>query len=222
MGVPIDIPQAGVAKKAQGRIAHKLHTICEWFLSAVKRSLRMCEFVRGFPPLCRFSRQSDSWWRCLSTGRAWRGSWCIGFSRIRSCRSGCAACSCVGVEGRVNEEEDLLVCTARERATKGETCAGQITDSFQAHKDDAAFLEPCLCVPRLWTGCGALHVQCEWVSCLHTVDFLAFFPGNRHHHHFSDDVSCHVLQLVCHYEIGHCEVEDEDEDAAGGFLRGCL
>ena len=29
------------------------------------------------------------------------------------------------------------------RATKGETCADQMTDSFQAHKDDAAIFEPC-------------------------------------------------------------------------------
>ena len=52
------------------------------------------------------------------------------------------------------------------------------------------------------------------------VDFLEFFPGNRNHHHFSDDAGCHELQLVCHREVGHCEVEDEDEDAAGGFPRG--
>ena len=29
-------------------------------------------------------------------------------------------------------------CAAGERATKGETCADQVTDSFQAHKDDTA------------------------------------------------------------------------------------
>ena len=54
---------------------------------------------------------------------------------------------------------------------------------------------------------------------------------NRNHHHFSDDVRCHELQLVCHCEVGRCEVEDEDEDdddddedddAAGGFPRGSL
>ena len=28
-------------------------------------------------------------------------------------------------------------------ATKVETCPDQMTDSFQAHKDDAAMLEPC-------------------------------------------------------------------------------
>ena len=33
-------------------------------------------------------------------------------------------------------------CAAGERATKGKTCANQMTDSFQAHKDDSAILEP--------------------------------------------------------------------------------
>ena len=47
------------------------------------------------------------------------------------------------------------------------------------------------------------------------VDFLEFLPRNRNHHHFSDDVGGHELLLVCHCEVGHCEVEDED--AAGGF-----
>ena len=42
------------------------------------------------------------------------------------------------------------------------------------------------------------------------VDFLEFLPGNRNHRHFSDDVEYHELQLVCHCEDGHCEVEDED------------
>ena len=51
------------------------------------------------------------------------------------------------------------------------------------------------------------------------VDFLEFFPGNRNHHHFSDDVCCHDLQLVCQCEIAHCEVEDED--AACGFPWLC-
>ena len=54
-------------------------------------------------------------------------------------------------------------------------------------------------------------VSCEWVSCLHSpVDFLEFLPGNRNHHHLSDDVEYHELQLVCHCEFCHCDVEDED------------
>ena len=53
------------------------------------------------------------------------------------------------------------------------------------------------------------------VLSTHHVGFLEFFPRNRHHHHFSDDVGCHEFQLVC-----HCEVEDEA--AAGGFPRGSL
>ena len=43
-------------------------------------------------------------------------------------------------------------------------------------------------------------VSCEWVSCLHPVGFLEFLPGNRNHHHLSDDVEYHELQLVCHCE----------------------
>ena len=70
------------------------------------------------------------------------------------------------------------------------------------------------CVPRLYCAVRAVF----GVHRLHTpVDFLEFFPGNRNHHHFSDDVGCHELQLVCRCEVGHCEVEDEDGDAAGGF-----
>ena len=55
------------------------------------------------------------------------------------------------------------------------------------------------------------------VLSTHPFDFLQFFPINRNHHHFSDDVGCQKLSIVC-----NCEVEDEDEDAAGGFLRGIL
>ena len=51
----------------------------------------------------------------------------------------------------------------------------------------------------------------------HPVDYLELFPGNGNRHHLSDDVSCHELQLVCHREVGRCEVEGEDEDAASGF-----
>ena len=53
-----------------------------------------------------------------------------------------------------------------------------------------------------------------------SVEFLEFLPGNGNHHHFSDDVDCQELQLVCHCEVCHCDVEDED--AAGGFPRGSL
>ena len=60
------------------------------------------------------------------------------------------------------------------------------------------------------------------VLSTHPVDFLEFFPGYRNHHHFSDDVDCHELQLVCMCEVGHCEVQDEAEDAADGFPRGSL
>ena len=35
-----------------------------------------------------------------------------------------------------------------------------------------------------------------------------------------DDVRCHELQFVCHCEVSHCKVEDED--ATGGFFHGSL
>ena len=53
-----------------------------------------------------------------------------------------------------------------------------------------------------------------------SIDFLEFFPGIRIHHHLSDVVEYHELQLVCQCEFCHCEVEDED--AADGFRRGSL
>ena len=89
---------------------------------------------------------------------------------------------------------------ASARATKGETCADQMSDSFQAHKDDAAILESCWPLSKA-RDVTALYVQCLWVHCLHTPSiFLDFFQGNRNHHHFS--VGCHELQLVCHCEVG--------------------
>ena len=115
------------------------------------------------------------------------------------------------------------------REQKDETCADQMTDSFQAHKDDTAILEPSACDAFRACEHAALRCVCSVCGCTvntHTVDFLEFFPGNRNHHHFSDDVGCHDLQLVCYCEVGRCEVkdedEDEDEDAAGGFPRGSL
>ena len=76
-------------------------------------------------------------------------------------------------------------------ATKGDTSADQMTDSFQAHKDVVQFLS------QAREDCPALYVQCFWVYCLHpSVDFLEFFPRNRNHHHFSDDVGCHELSFA--------------------------
>ena len=66
-----------------------------------RRYVSVGAVVRGFPPLCRFSRQSDSWWRCVSTGRAWRCHDELGVLGRWPCCTGCAACSCVVVEGRV-------------------------------------------------------------------------------------------------------------------------
>ena len=67
----------------------------------------------------------------------------------------------------------------------------QMTTLILAHKDDNAILEPsALCVfSALVNNLYCTDMYCEWVSCLHSpVDFLEFLPGNRNHHHFSDDV----------------------------------
>ena len=48
--------------------------------------------------------------------------------------------------------------------------------------------------------------------------FSEFLPGIRHHHHISDDVEYHELQLVCDGEFCHCDIEEED--GADGFHRG--
>ena len=113
---------------------------------------------------------------------------------------------------------------ASARATKGETCADHMTDSFQAHKDVMQLLSQARAmrsalVKRLY--CAVCAVVMDVLSTP-PDDFLEFLPGNRNHHPFSGDEGCHELHLVCHCEVGHCEVEDEDEDAAGGFPRGSL
>ena len=59
-------------------------------------------------------------------------------------------------------------CTAGERTTKGETCADQMTDSFQAHKDDTAICVSSALVNRL----HCTDVCCERVSCLHHPSIL--------------------------------------------------
>ena len=83
----------------------------------------------------------------------------------------------------------------------------QMTDSFQAHKDEVqsvmAWALSAL-EPSAWCAFRAceqtvLHRCVLWVGVLFTehVDFLEFFPGNRNQHHFSDDVVCHEFKLVC-------------------------
>ena len=130
--------------------------------------------VRGCPPLCKFSRQSDSWWRSLSIGWAWRCAWCTGRSRSCSCCTDCAACSCV-VEGRVNEEDEVLEVKGRWVNQGWDMEKTRWLDPFEAHKDDNAILEPCwplsqargvrsLLVNKLY----CTDVYCKWVSCLHT------------------------------------------------------
>ena len=69
------------------------------------------------------------------------------------------------VERRVKGEEDMLVVTAGERATKGETCVDQMTDSFQAHKDDAAILEPSACDAFRACEETVLRCMCSVYGC---------------------------------------------------------
>ena len=54
---------------------------------------------------------------------------------------------------------------ASARATKGETCADQMTDSFQAHKDVMQFLSQARAMRSALVK--RLYVQCLWVYCLH-------------------------------------------------------
>ena len=82
---------------------------------------------------------------------------------------------------------------------------------FSSAQSCYAILEPSACDAFRACEQTVLHrcVLCVGVLSAPPVDFLEFFPGNRNHHHFSDDVG-YELQLVCHCEAGHCEVEDED------------
>ena len=53
-------------------------------------------------------------------------------------------------------------CTAGERATKGETCADQMTDSLQAHKDVMHFLSQARAMhSALVTRLYCADVYCE-------------------------------------------------------------
>ena len=51
------------------------------------------------------------------------------------------------------------------RATKGETCVDQMTDSFQAHKDDAAIIESSACDAFRACEETALHCMCSVYGC---------------------------------------------------------
>ena len=59
-------------------------------------------------------------------------------------------------------------------------------------------------VNRLFCAAGAVFMG---VLSTPSVDFLEFFSGNRNRHHFSDDVGCHELQLVCHCEVGTAKLK---------------
>ena len=65
--------------------------------------------LREFPPLCRFSRQSG-------LGEV---DDVLGVLGDRSCCPTCSACSGVVVQGRVNEEENVLVVNGKCETNKG-------------------------------------------------------------------------------------------------------
>ena len=75
-------------------------------------------------------------------------------------------------------------CTAGGRATKGETCADQMTDSFQAHKDVMQFMSQARAMRSALVKRLHCAVCAVFMGVLFTppVDFLEF----------------HELQIVCH------------------------
>ena len=62
------------------------------------------------------------------------------------------------------------------RATKGETCADQMPDTFQAHKDDAAILEPCWPLSQARDVGSALVNRLYCAVCAVFVGVLSTYP----------------------------------------------
>ena len=101
-----------------------------------------------------------------------------------------------------------------------------MTDSFQAHMDDAASLEPCWPLSQARDVRSALvnrlccAVCAVFVCVLSTlpVDFLEFFPG----HPKSPPLRQMMQIATSSNSLATAKSEDEDEDAAGGFHRGSL
>ena len=50
------------------------------------------------------------------------------------------------------------------------------------------------------------------------VDFLEFLPGNRNHHHFSDDASCHELQTGFPVALCSAAIQFSDRHRHRSFL----
>ena len=68
-------------------------------------------------------------------------------------------------------------CAASETATKNETCADQMTDSFQAHKNDAAILEPCWPLSQARDVRPALVNRLYCAACAVFVGVLSTSPA---------------------------------------------
>ena len=90
--------------------------------------------VRGSPPLCGSSRQSDSWWRCLSAEVAWRCAWCTGCSRSWSCCPDCAACSCDTKDDNAILEPSALVvrCSLVNERTVQHKCVFELVSCLNS------------------------------------------------------------------------------------------
>ena len=124
----------------------------------------------GFRHSAGLSRQSDSWWRNLSTEGAWRCAWCTGCSR--SC---CVLvvpimpCSCVVVEGRVTEKDDVLVVNGRWDSNKGWDMCGPDDRFFSGAQRCYAILKPCACDAFRDCEQTVLRCMCSVYGCtVHT------------------------------------------------------
>ena len=62
-------------------------------------------------------------------------------------------------------------------------------------------------------------VYCEWVSCPHSP---SIFWNSFQETEITTISQMMQAAMSSNCEVGRCEVEDEDEDAADGFHRGSL
>ena len=125
-----------------------------------------------------------------------------------SCCTDCAACSGVK-EGRVNLEDELLVVKSKWDNNGWDMDHTRWQYLFWRTKMTLQFWRQgrCVCVPRLWTTCAA---QMCIVSGRPVYTLLRFseIPSKKPNSQMI--LTTMSSSLVCQYEVGHCEVEDED------------
>ena len=123
--------------------------------------------ISAYAVLCGFTGFQDT-----------RNFWfeLIGFSTGLSMRTSCLSCkawlepSAFPISCKLIEEEDVLVVNGKCESKKGETCVGQMTDSFQGHKDVMQFLSQARAmrsalVKRLYCAvCEAFMGVLSWAS----------------------------------------------------------